>query len=71
MLLLIASLAATAAPVQPRAAASAQARVSIQILQGYRLIAAGDRNADGRAFVQKMIRGEDGSPRAAKLVEFE
>ena len=71
MLLLIASLAATAAPVQPRAAASAQARVSVQILQGYRMIGAGDRNQDGRAFVQKMIRGEDGGRQSAKLVEFE
>ncbi len=71
MLLLIASVAAAAAPVQPPVGATARAQASIRILQGYRLIAEGDRTPEGRPFARKFIRGEDGEQRPARLVEFE
>lgn len=73
MLLLIASLAASAAaaPAQPSAGVSARAQASIRIVHGYRLIAAGDRTPEGRPFARKLIRGEAGELRPARLVEFE
>ena len=73
MLLLIASLAvsASAAPAQPPVGASVRAQASIRIIQGYRLIAAGDRTPEGRAFARKHIRGEAGELQPARLVEFE
>jgi hypothetical protein len=73
MLLLIASLAASsaAAPAQPPVGATARAQASIRIVQGYRLIAAGDRTSEGRPFARKLIRGEGGELRPARLVEFE
>ena len=73
MLLLIASLAASAAaaPAQPPLGASVRAQASIRIVQGYRLIAAGDRTPEGRPFARKLVRGEAGELRPARLVEFE
>ena len=73
MLLLIASIAASsaAAPAQPPVGATARAQASIRIVQGYRLIAAGDRTPEGRPFARTLIRGEAGELRPAWLVEFE
>lgn len=71
MLLLAIALAASEASPAPVNQVSATARATIRILSAVQLRVGAETSEDGRPVREASIRGEDGKPQPAKLVEFE